>query len=97
VIYYAGREALRNAARHARPENARHTLRLSLSGRWNGGLEIVIEDNGVGLGESRTRGSGQGLTLHSTMMAVVNGSLALESTPGEHTRVILRLPEESQP
>ena len=57
----------------------------------------MIEDNGVGLGESRSSGSGQGLTLHSTMMAVVNGSLALESTPGEHTRLILRLPEESPP
>ena len=97
VIYYAGREVLRNAARHARPQNSRVALRLTVSGCWGDGLEIVIEDNGVGLGESHTSGSGQGLTLHSTMMAVINGSLALESTPGEHTRVILRLPEESQP
>jgi signal transduction histidine kinase len=97
VVYYAGREALRNAARHARPESSKAVLRLTVSGRWREGLEIVIEDNGVGLGESRKGGSGQGLTLHSTMMAVVNGSLALESTPGKCTRVILRLPEESQP
>jgi signal transduction histidine kinase len=97
VIYYAGREALRNAARHARRESPNSVLRLNVSGRWRRGLEIVIEDNGVGLGESRSSGGGQGLTLHSTMMAVVNGSLALESTPGEHTRLILRLPEESLP
>jgi signal transduction histidine kinase len=97
VVYYAGREALRNAARHARRETPRSVLRLTVSARWREGLEIVIEDNGVGLGESRNSGSGQGLTLHSTMMAVVNGSLALESAPGEHTRVILRLPEESPP
>jgi nitrogen-specific signal transduction histidine kinase len=49
------------------------------------------------MGESQPGGSGQGLTLHSTMMAVVNGSLALESSPGAYTRVILRLPETSQP
>lgn len=97
VVYYAAREALRNAARHARPENSRSALRLTVSASWSNGLEMVIEDNGVGLGESQHSGSGQGLTLHSTMMAVVNGSLALESTPGEHTRVILRLPEASQP
>jgi signal transduction histidine kinase len=97
VVYYAGREALRNAARHAKPESSRAVLRLTVRGRWREGLEIVIEDNGVGLGESHNSGSGQGLTLHSTMMAVVNGSLALESTPGECTRVTLRLPEESLP
>ena len=72
-------------------------MHLTVSTSWGDGLEMVIEDNGVGLGESQHSGSGQGLALHSTMMAVVNGSLALESTPGEHTRVILRLPEASQP
>jgi signal transduction histidine kinase len=96
VVYYAGREAMRNAARHARPENSRAALRLSVSGYWRNGLEIVIEDNGVGLSESTSHGSGEGLTLHSTMMAVINGSLVLESTPAEGTRVTLRLPEESQ-
>ncbi len=83
VVYYAAREALRNAARHARPENSRSALRLTVSASWGDGLEMVIEDNGVGLGESQHSGSGQGLTLHSTMMVVVNGSLALESTPGD--------------
>ncbi len=71
-------------------------MRLTVSASWGGGLEMMIEDNGVGLSESQHSGSGQGLTLHSTMMAVVNGSLALESTPGEHTRVILKLPDASQ-
>jgi signal transduction histidine kinase len=97
VVYYAAREALRNAARHARPKNSRTSLRLIISSSWQGGLVIVVEDNGVGLGESRNKGSGQGLTLHSTMMAVINGSLALESTPGEHTRVTIRLPDDNPP
>ena len=34
-------------------------------------------------------GNGQGLALHSTLMAVVGGSLALETMPGQGTRVVL--------
>lgn len=36
---------------------------------------------------------GHGLALHSTMMAVIGGFLKVESAPGQHTRVILELPE----
>jgi signal transduction histidine kinase len=94
VLFYAGREALRNAARHARPADSQAHLRLEIQATWQDGLEIVVQDNGAGLAESRahTAGSGQGLTLHSTMMAVVGGTLALESTPGVATRVVLKLP-----
>ena len=61
VVYYAAREALRNAARHARPEIPGSALRLTVSGRWRDGLEIVIEDNGVGLGESQQQRQRAGL------------------------------------
>jgi signal transduction histidine kinase len=89
VIYYAAREAMRNAARHARGGSP---LRLRLLARCAGGLELILEDNGVGMSQSApaAEGGGQGLTLHSTMMAVIGGSLALESQPGEWTRVTLR-------
>jgi two-component sensor histidine kinase len=62
---------------------------------WQDGLALTIEDNGGGLKESgdNQSGSGQGLSLHSTLMAVVGGSLAVESTPGVSTRVVLRLPD----
>ena len=39
------------------------------------------------------RGSGQGLALHSTMMAVIGGTLTIESMPEEYTRVSLVLPK----
>ena len=57
-------------------------------------LQIVIEDNGVGLDSTQhlPGGSGNGLALHSTMMAVVGGRLATESIPHEYTRVTLSLP-----
>lgn len=102
VIYYAAREALRNAARHARPAASEARLCLQVRVAWQDGLQIEIQDNGVGLGENRpgddsgaSPGSGQGLTLHSTLMAVVGGSLELESAPGIATRVRLRLPGDN--
>ncbi len=90
VVFFAAREALRNAARHAKPID---TLALSITANWQSGLEIVIEDNGSGPIGLKAGGAGQGLDLHNTMMAVIGGSLAFESSPGLPTRVILRLPK----
>jgi signal transduction histidine kinase len=125
VVFYAAREAIRNAARYGRDNPAR-PLHLRVAVMWRGGLEILVEDDGVGLplgaqaepasaptnghtsngatGSTQppdespaplngsAGGSGQGLALHSTMMAVVGGSLSTESVPGEYTRVVLSLP-----
>jgi signal transduction histidine kinase len=93
VLFYAAREAVRNAARHGRGEDG-DPLHLQIDATWDDGFEIVIADDGVGLGtEAHTdEGAGRGLALHSTMMAVVGGTLAVESAPGKYTRVTLRLP-----
>lgn len=93
TLYYAGREALRNAARHARPPQG-DSLTLIVGVAWREGIEICIQDNGAGLPlpGATPSGSGQGLALHSTLMAVVNGSLSLESAPGAFTRVRLFIP-----
>ena len=53
-------------------------------------FHLTIEDNGVGVGE--TSGGGQGLALHSTLMAVAGGSLLLESMPNQMTRAELVMP-----
>jgi signal transduction histidine kinase len=65
-------------------------------GQKPGGLKIVVEDDGVGMGPApdRSGGSGQGLALHSTMMAVIGGTLVVESTAGAYTRVSLTLPSD---
>ncbi len=94
VLYYAVREAVRNAARHARGDQPLH-LRVAASGQ--NGFQISVEDNGVGIvpggsaNQSNSSGAGQGLSLHTTLMAVVGGSLAVESKPGAFTRVIVRI------
>jgi signal transduction histidine kinase len=96
VLFYAAREAVRNAARHGRREEST-PLHLRIGVTQRNGLEITIEDDGVGLGAGSASdpGSGHGLALHSTMMAVVGGTLAVESAPGAYTRVTLRLPQNT--
>ncbi|MGH2521327.1 MAG: sensor histidine kinase, partial [Anaerolineales bacterium] len=62
VLFYAAREAMRNAARYGRPDSTR-PLRLRVGVNLNDGVKILIEDDGVGMDPARDseRGSGQGL------------------------------------
>ncbi|HEY3341515.1 MAG TPA: ATP-binding protein, partial [Anaerolineae bacterium] len=94
VAFYAAREALRNAARYGRGDDPARQLHLSIAAICDRGLGIVIEDDGVGLRDAAAPdgGSGQGLALHSTMMAVIGGALLVDSLPGHYTRVTLRIP-----
>ncbi|HEX9438167.1 MAG TPA: ATP-binding protein, partial [Roseiflexaceae bacterium] len=95
VVFYAAREAIRNAARYGRDGDPTRSLRLTVSVARRNGLEIAIEDDGVGIGaaSASAEGSGQGLGLHSTMMAVIGGALTAESVPGTYTRISLALPD----
>lgn len=95
VLFYAAREAIRNAARHGRAAEASQPLNLSITLRDDrGDLVIVIEDNGSGLDAALASGagSGQGIALHGTMMAVIGGALTVESIPDAYTRVTLTMP-----
>jgi signal transduction histidine kinase len=95
VVFYAAREAIRNAARYGRDGDPARSLSLTVSVARRNGLEIAIEDDGVGMGaaSASAEGSGQGLGLHSTMMAVIGGALTAESVPGTYTRISLALPD----
>jgi signal transduction histidine kinase len=102
VAFYAAREAIRNAARYGRNGELSRPLHLAVSvarrspdGAKSGGLEIAIQDDGVGMGAAgaSAEGSGQGLGLHGTMMAVIGGALTAESVPGVYTRITLAVPD----
>jgi signal transduction histidine kinase len=87
TIFFAAREAIRNAARHSRAKNL--TVRIA----QGNGLTIQVEDDGIGLSGGRIApdGAGRGLTLHSAMMAVIGGTLAIEPREGSGTRVTIRV------
>ena len=94
VLFYAAREVIRNAARHGRTDPSRR-LDLRLVITCQDEFEILIEDNGVGLPttDPSNGDGGHGLALHSTMLAVVGGALAVESIPQTYTRVSITLPK----
>jgi len=99
VLFYAAREVIRNAFRYGISENKKSNMRVAT--KMIDGFEIVIEDNGgVPFGaqngqNGHTAGAGQGLALHSTMMAIVGGKLTFEQRDGEYTRVTLSFHEEN--
>ncbi|MGD8457825.1 MAG: hypothetical protein PVF83_15690 [Anaerolineales bacterium] len=97
VLYYAARESIRNAAKHGMSENLVRPLHLDIRIFYTHGLEIQIEDDGVGMSTERiiTESEGQGLAIHSTMMAVIGGELTVDSKSGEYTRVSILLPINS--
>lgn len=109
VIYYAVREAVRNAARHARGGQAGAPLTLTVTAQAGDGpqtahagdgLQIVVEDDGVGAAQTTSEqsrpsnGGGQGLALHSAMLAVIGGALIVDSAPGAYTRVRVCAPPQ---
>ena len=91
VIFYAAREAVRNAAKYGRAQD--RPFRLCIQMKWKDGLVVSVEDSGVGLtAVNPQHSSGQGLAIHSTMMAVIGGILTTDSIPEQYTRVTLTLP-----
>ncbi len=95
ALYFAAREAVRNAARHGRAGETGRPLHLSIRVRCADGLTIEIEDDGIGIrAEKRPAvGAGQGLALHSAMLAIVGGTLVVGPNATDGTRVVLNLPQ----
>lgn len=101
VLFFAAREALRNAARYGRARDGQ-PLEAAVRVACADGLRVVIENSEPENSEDGGRpptaepggpsSSGQGLTLHSTLMAVIGGALSLERRAGTRTRVILSIP-----
>jgi len=88
TLFFATRETMRNAARHSRAKN------LQVHIAQENGLTIQVEDDGIGASGGAfiaQRGAGQGLALHSAMMAVIGGTLAVEPREGSGTRVTIVL------
>lgn len=102
VILGAVREAMRNAAAHGRGDRADQPLFLQIGlcvkRDQTDELILTIADNGVGAdadsnGIARSSGgSGNGLALHRTLLAIVGGDLTVESSPNSGTQVRITIP-----
>lgn len=95
TLFHAAREAIRNAARYGKGSDPQRALDLCIRMAWSEGLQIAIEDNGTGVQgkpQADALRSGQGLALHSAMLALVGGTLSVQSNDGQGTRVLLSAP-----
>ncbi len=81
------REALSNVRRHAGAQTCRVTLQAA-----GGSLRLEIEDDGRGLATEADAQGGSGLRDMKERAEILGGSFAVNSTPGEGTRVSLLLP-----
>jgi PAS domain S-box-containing protein len=86
-------EALTNVARHA----GVHEVEVSLEAR-NDGLELRVEDHGLGFEPATARPGGSGgLAGMQERARLLGGSAFIESAPGKGTRLVAELPSSPAP
>ncbi|WP_159461703.1 HAMP domain-containing sensor histidine kinase [Thermoflexus hugenholtzii] len=90
VLYRVAQEALTNIARHARATRVEITLNCSTEH-----LELLIADDGVGFDPEavrRSRARSLGLIGMAERLALIGGTLEIDSAPGKGTRIRARVP-----
>jgi len=93
IVFHAIREAVRNAARHARgptPTPMNNVVHLTITAHCTSGLELSVSDDGIGIGSAHQ--SGHGLMLHSTMIAIIGGTLTVHNETPHGTCVVVSVP-----
>jgi two-component sensor histidine kinase len=84
-----------NAVKHGLSQRARGGAVSIGARRSKGGIALVVEDDGVGLGASRERGAGRALAnCHERLRLAYGGRAGIElaERPGGGTRVTIQLP-----
>jgi PAS domain S-box-containing protein len=99
TVYRVLQEALTNVARHAAAGSA--SVRLAREGTT---VELVVQDDGAGIKRQRGVGRGRptnrrglGLEGMRERVALLGGSIRVESKPGVGTTITARIPLQSTP
>ncbi|MBI4201282.1 MAG: GAF domain-containing protein [Chloroflexi bacterium] len=92
LLFRVFQEAINNVARHSKARNVTVTLRLD-----NDEIQGTVEDDGVGFDAQALRrghrpSAGLGLLGMQERASLLGGRVAVESSPGEGTRVHIWLP-----
>jgi len=96
-VFRIVQEALANIRRHSSANAARVFLSCDGAGEYH----LLVEDDGIGMVESALSAAHGGKHLGVNIMREraqrLNGSLKVESEPGEGTRISLRFPAVAKP
>lgn len=87
ALFRIAQEALTNIRKHARAKHVKLALR-----HVEGGLELEIEDDGIGFQTGWVRGRHHGLAGMKHRVQMCAGDFSLISKPGEGTRLLVRIP-----
>jgi PAS domain S-box-containing protein len=90
-VLRVAQEALNNVVRHAEVRSAMVTLR-----QMGDGLLMAVSDSGVGFDPHTPRRGSLGLASMRERIRLVNGTLDIESAPGQGTTVVAWVPAEGQ-
>jgi signal transduction histidine kinase len=91
-LFRVAQEALTNAVRHARPR----TIHVELMAASDS-VELRVADDGVGFVTDERTGSGLGLRSMDERVRLAQGSVDIESRPGQGTSVLVRMPLAALP
>lgn len=88
AVYFCCMEALQNAGKHA-GDGATATVRVE---EREGALFFEVSDTGAGFDLRGAKGRGAGFVNMRDRVGAIGGSVAVESAPGEGTRISGHLP-----
>lgn len=91
VIYRVAQEALTNVLRHAEASRCRIELDAT-----EGNVELRVSDDGVGIPTQRASET-VGIEGMRERALLANGTLDVDSRPGQGTQITLRVPVETAP
>jgi signal transduction histidine kinase len=87
VLYRLVQEALTNVVKHAGASGVGIVLT-----RQEDGVGVVVEDDGAGFAQADVREGALGLVGMRERLALLDGTLAVESTPGGGTTLVAHVP-----
>ena len=89
MLFRAIQEAVQNALKHARASQ----LEVALYGNEEG-VDVSIEDDGVGFDAVIALAQGQGLKNVESRIGYLGGTITINSTPGKGTSLVIFVPSQ---
>lgn len=83
-------ELMSNAIKYAFPDNRKGIITISAK-KLNDGIQLTVEDNGVGINHSVDRDIKRGIGLHIVDLLVKQLDASIEFVPVDGTRIVITL------